>query len=155
MRALWRRARPHDWWDWLAVTMIAMIFAAASLVIYSLHLQDNPPLVVHNEPLPLVLQQDTYVPGDRILFTLDFCRRSDGAIRMTRRWIDGLMYIEPQERLAGGKPECVVRNIVATVPNLPPGIYYVEYDVSYYVNVLAGERLATFRTQSFEVVADD
>jgi len=155
MRAIWVRARPRDWGDWLAVAGIVAIFAAASLVIYSLHFQDNPPLVVNNEPLPLVVEQETYKPGDRIIFNLDFCRRSDGAIRMTRRWIDGLMYIEPEEHLAGGRPECVVRNIVATVPNLPPGIYHVEYDVSYYVNLLAGERLVTFKTATFEVVADE
>lgn len=128
------------------------LIAAASLIIYWLHIQSNPPIVVNNEPLPVTSPLTVYQPGDTITFHLDFCRHTTGAIRFTRRWIDGLMYIEPETYVSGGERECLARDLIATVPNLPPGLYHVEYNVIYKVNPLA-ERAVTFRTQPFEVTA--
>lgn len=154
MRQVIGRARPRDWWEWLAFTGIVGACLVGALVVYWLHFQDNPPLVVQNDPLPVVSEQTRYAPGDTIQFKFDFCRRSRGEINRTRRWIDGLMYTEPPLTIAGGERECTETALVATVPNIPPGRYYVEYDVSYRVNPLA-TRLVTFRTAYFEVVADD
>jgi len=154
MKAFWRKARPRDWWDWFAVVGLVAIFAAAALGIYWVHFQDNPPLVVSNAPLPVVGEQDTYAPGDMIRFDFDFCRRSTGEVTRTRRWIDGLMYVEPPLTIAGGERQCVETVLIATVPSIPPGVYYVEYDVSYQINPLRS-RLVTFRTELFQVVADE
>lgn len=148
-----KRLTPRDWWEGLAMVAIIAIIAAGGLIVNWLYFQDNPPLVVNNEPLPLVLDRETYAPGDRIIFGLDFCRRSTGAIHLTRRWIDGIMYIEPEESITGGNRECAKRNIFATVPDIPPGIYHLEYHVSYEVNPLA-TRLVTFRTVDFEIAGE-
>lgn len=149
-----KRLTPRDWWESLAVIGIMGACQLGILVVYWLWFQDSPPLVVLNDPLPVVGEQTGYAPGDTIQFEFDFCRRSRGEITRTRRWIDGLMYTEPVLTIAGGERECVETALVATVPNIPPGRYYVEYDVAYQVNPLAS-RLVTFRTEYFEVVADD
>lgn len=154
MRKLWHKARPRDWWEWLAAVGVIGTFLFGMLVVYWLHFQDNPPLVVNNAPLPVVGEQDVYKPGDTIRFDFDFCRRSRGEITRTRRWIDGLMYTEPPLTIAGGERECVHTTLLATVPNIPPGRYSVEYDLRYHVNPLAS-RLVTFRTAYFEVVAGE
>ena len=83
MRAIWRRARPREWLDWLAVVGLVAIFAAACLVMYWLHFQDNPPLVVNNDPLPVVSEQGVYRSGDTIRFAFVFCRYSTGEVVAT------------------------------------------------------------------------
>lgn len=154
MKSFMRQARPRTWLDWLAVVVIAAIFAAGCLITYWIHFDDNPPLEVYNEPLPVMSEQESYQVGDTILFRIVMCRRTRGRITYTRRWVDGLMYIEPSQELAGADEECQSRNLVVTVPPLPPGAYYVEYDVTYQVNPLAA-RTVVFRTESVEVVGDD
>lgn len=130
-----------------------LLIAGTVLVIYWLQFDDNPPITVNNAPLP-VHGDGTYKPGDTILFTLDFCRHTTGAIRFTRRWIDGLMYIEPEVHVSGGDIECIKRDLVAVVPDIPPGVYHVEYNVIYQVNPMI-ERTVTFVTESFEVLDID
>lgn len=149
-----KQLTPRDWWESLAVIGIMGACQLGLLLAYWLYFQDNPPLVVNNSPLPVVSEQESYAPGDTIQFDFDFCRRSRGQITRTRRWVDGLMYTEPAITIAGGERECVDTSLVATVPALPPGRYYVEYDVSYRVNPLAS-RLVTFRTEYFQVVAGE
>ena len=155
MREFFKRARPQARSEWLALTVILALILSGALVIYWVHIDGNPPLVVYNEPLPVQHPQpDGYKPGDLILFHVVSCRRATGRITSTRRWVDGIMYVEPFQELAGDETECQSRDIAAVVPNIPPGIYHVEYNVSYQVNPLAN-RTVTFDTESFHVIADE
>lgn len=135
----------------LCIAGSLFIVTAGALIIYWLLIDDNPPITVNNAPLPITTSGDVYRPGDDITFELDFCRHTTGAIRFTRRWVDGLMFIEPEQHVSGGNVECIKRSLVATVPEIPPGVYHVEYNVIYSVNPLA-DRAVTFITQDFEVV---
>ncbi|MFZ2992534.1 MAG: hypothetical protein WA061_02350 [Microgenomates group bacterium] len=111
----------------------------------------NPPLIIHNNPIPT--DKSTYHLGEDIYVTFDYCRYTDAPVERYISFIDGMTFQLPPVYSAGGEIGCNINKTkIATVPlSLPTGIYHLRGKSEYDVNFLA-TRYVTWESEEFQVV---
>ena len=134
---------------------IVLSIAVLFIIIFSwlLFIDDNPPLVVNS--IPVLLDKDTYFPGDDMKVTADVCRNTSAGATLYPTFINtgtGQLFDTTPIFVDNLPMGCSVSTITVTVPHyLPPGIYVRRVRARYQVNFIA-TRVVEFYTEDFEIL---
>jgi hypothetical protein len=94
-----------------------------------------------------------YIAGDRIFYTLDYCKTQQITATVTRAIVDGIRisYDTITNDLPLGCHSVIIYDL--TIPSfLPAGIYHIEGAKEYRLNPIRNLKV-TFRTDNFNIVA--
>jgi len=107
------------------------------------------PLSINNHPYPVITKE--VKKGDALLFKMDYCKYTDKKATVTRRFIDGLLYVMP-DITAVNEAGCRKQLISEEIPqNLPAGEYIMDFYYTYKVNPIR-EVTVHAHTQKFQVI---
>lgn len=107
-------------------------------------------LEVHNNPLPV--SKTTVETGGSIYYHLDFCRFTDKPAKVTRQFIDGIVYTT-QPITVVDTERCGGRDTHVEIPTtLAPDVYHMKVIVQIKVNPIRTITKA-FETVDFEITS--
>ena len=139
---------------WLLVWAITVSLVLAGLLVaggYFYLLDDRHPVVFNN--LPLHVDKTSYLPGEKLIFTLDRCRNFEGKATLYSALRGPIVHFYPPIGSGVAPKGCsIVNSPPWVIPSTaPPGTYYIdavsEFRVSHFVT-----RQVKWRTQTFSVV---
>jgi len=97
--------------------------------------------------------KESYKAGEVFDLEISYCKYLPLSARMTRQFIDGVIYTLP-EIISGNAPSGCGTNIAKDI-NIPleltPGTYYYKQTMTYKVNPIR-EVVVEFQTPTFEVI---
>lgn len=126
------------YWMGFSIACLATAYAVMAVVAYSLF-WPVPTLVINNfsQEKPIPVKDSIVHPGDRLEYTLDYCKYTDAPSNVHRTMIDGqiITLTDTVGQLPTGCHVVTVKTaIVPTTIN--PGKYYLDVTVSYRVSIL-------------------
>ena len=126
---------------------LGISFAFMFLVLFWL-LFPYKTIEINNEPYPITKEVKQ---GGVVVFEMDYCKYTKEEVVISRRFIDGIIYIVPDIVTAYNEPGCRASFITENVPdNLPEGEYYMKFYYTYEVNPIRKITVSA-RTQTFKV----
>ena len=131
------------------ITLISTTFLVG-LVVYWLFVPDN--VVTVNNPQALVVDKIVYKAGDRITYTLCYCKTRRIVGKVDRALVDGFRTIyEPiYSDLPTGCHTVKINELV--IPSFTPtGTYHLDMTAEYKVNILK-TYMINFRSVDFKVI---
>lgn len=146
--------------DWVQVFLggILLILVLSVLALgYYLFIDDNPPAEIMNvqlygedfqDPVDAVIA----MPGDYILYGVDWCKHTNASAEVRRTWVNEIMDIQPVTHPAVVDPGCRTTNLSTKIPDtLRPSTYDLLITLEYEVNPLM-TRDVTFRVPEITVL---
>jgi hypothetical protein len=126
------------------LTLLMLLFF--SLVIYLMLFDGNPPAVINE----IHYDVQEVRPGDSITYSLDWCKRTNAPVTVSRAWIGTFLEVQPpQDPSTGRRPVlgrgCYVTPVRIPIPALNPGEHKMRVSYIYEVNPLI------VRTVTYEV----
>lgn len=109
-------------------------------------------VVTVSNPTEIKTDKRVYQQGERIIYTLDYCKTRQIQGKVTRSLVDGFVipYGSIESDLPVGCRKFFVYDL--HIPEYtPPGIYHIEGSGEYHVNPIQTNRNC-WRTEDFEVV---
>lgn len=109
------------------------------------------PSVVIKNPKSVAVEKEMYRPGDRITYTLDYCKRDASPAKVYRILVNSIRisYTEITSDLPVGCRTININDLV--IPEfVPDGIYHIETTTERQVNIFRKE-LVTWRSEDFRV----
>lgn len=118
-----------------AMPLIALLILLMILFWWWLIVPDR--VVVVKNPMAIQVDKKVYHPGDRLTYTIDYCKTRPIMGKVSRALVDGyrLMWETVYSNLPVGCHKIEV-NELKIHPYAPPGIYHLEITADYQVNPL-------------------
>lgn len=119
----------------LSVIGVAFIFAVTALFIYWLFIDDID--ITVNNADAVQLDKTAYNVGDRITYTIDYCKREKAVATVTRYLVNDykITFTEIKSDMPLGCDKFIRNDLVIPEFLVPDGgKYHLEATVTYYVN---------------------
>ena len=127
---------------WLVFVSIA--------VYYYWNLKPYTPIVFENSPFQV--DQKQIEQGGYLTYTVDYCKDNDLSPHVSRTFVDGLIYVTPDEPQPYLEKGCQQKQFFIYIPKaLPPGTYVIKKTYTFQVNPIRTVDIYT-ETEQFEVV---
>ena len=134
----------------LSVVTFILTITLALWISYLLWYPDNLIIIKNSQSLPV--SQLTYNTGDRIVYTLDYCKTRNITGSVSRALVDDyrLTFEDVNSNLETGCHVVKINEIV--IPEFTqPGTYHLEITGTYQINVLR-KLVVELRTVNFNII---